>query len=306
MGMPTLRIEISQDDEGARLDAVLARAGGLPRSRAAELVSEGAVTVDGRVEAKAYRVGPGQVVEASITDVPEAERPPPPHVPVVYEDDDLLVVDKPSGLVVHGAPGLREATLVDALAPRPLAPRSGPERPGIVHRLDRDVSGLLVVAKTDRAHEALVSAMAARTIKRGYVAAVAGTPATDRGTIDAPVGRHTRHRTRMAVLASGKPAVTHFRVSERLGAATLLEVELETGRTHQIRTHLEAIGLPILGDEAYGADPTLARRVALARPFLHAARLRFTHPVSGSEMSLESPLPPELSRALEALREEAP
>jgi 23S rRNA pseudouridine1911/1915/1917 synthase len=305
MGMPTLRIEISEADGGARLDAVLARAGGLPRSRAAELVSAGAVTVDGRVEAKAYRVGPGQVVEASIEAVPEAQRPPPPEVPVVYEDDDLLVVDKPSGLVVHGAPGLREATLVDALAPRPLAGRGGQDRPGIVHRLDRDVSGLLVVAKTDTAHEGLVDAMAQRKIKRNYVAAVAGVPGTDRGTIDAPVGRHTRHRTRMTVLASGKPAVTHFRVAERLGPATLLDVELETGRTHQIRTHLEAIGLPILGDEVYGADLTLARRVGLSRPFLHAARLRFTHPVTGREMSFEAPLPPDLARVLDDLRREA-
>jgi 23S rRNA pseudouridine1911/1915/1917 synthase len=225
-------------------------------------------------------------------------------VDVVYEDEHVLVVSKPSGVVVHRAPGTRAGTLVDALVAsgRPLAARAGPDRPGIVHRLDRDVSGLLVVAKTDEAHAALVQAMRKREIERGYVALVHGTPHADRGKIDAPVGRHPKHRTRMAVLPEGRSAVTWFTVSERFAEVSLLDVRLETGRTHQIRTHLASIGHPVVGDMAYGRDPSLARRLDLHRPFLHARRLAFAHPVTGEPIELESELPVDLVGVLERLR----
>jgi 23S rRNA pseudouridine1911/1915/1917 synthase len=194
--------------------------------------------------------------------------------------------------------------MVDALRAggRALAPRAGADRPGIVHRLDRDVSGLLVVAKTDRAHEALVDAMQRREIDRRYLALVHGVPSADRGKIDAPVGRSPKHRTRMAVTADGRPAVTWFEVSERFDDLTLLDVKLETGRTHQIRTHLASISHPIVGDAAYGRDPARARELGVRRPFLHAYRLTFAHPVTDGEISVTSELPADLSTALERLR----
>jgi 23S rRNA pseudouridine1911/1915/1917 synthase len=194
--------------------------------------------------------------------------------------------------------------MVDALlaSGRTLAPRAGEERPGIVHRLDRDVSGLLVVAKTDTAHEALVAAMQRREIDRRYLALVHGLPDSDRGKIDAPVGRDPKHRTRMAVTPDGRPAVTWFSVNEHLGDLTLLDVRLETGRTHQIRTHLASIGHPIVGDSAYGRDPARARELGLRRPFLHAYRLSFAHPVSGEEITVTSDAPVDLSGVLDRLR----
>lgn len=301
--MRAFRIEVGEPEDGDRLDVLVARRTGLSRSRAADLLAAGAVTVDGRTASKSYRVATGEVVRG----VPlEEETPTPPPVPPVHhEDEDLLVVEKPPGLVVHRAPGLREGTLADALvgSGRPLAPRPGADRPGIVHRLDRDVSGLLLVAKTDEAHEALSGALKRREIVREYLAGVCGAPEVDRGKIDAPIGRNPRHRTRMAVLPAGRRAVTWFRVRERFGEeAALLEVRLETGRTHQIRTHLESIRHPVLGDRAYGHDPSLARELGLGRPFLHAFRLRFVHPSTGEEIEVSSELPEDLARALEGLR----
>ncbi|HVE91452.1 MAG TPA: RluA family pseudouridine synthase [Actinomycetota bacterium] len=297
------RIPVEEADQGLRLDALVARRGGMSRARAAELVELGLVTVDGSVQPKAYKVLPGQLVESG--EAPEREPSGPlPDVPVVWEDAHLLVVDKPSGVVVHRAPGSREPTMVDALAAsgRPLAPRAGDQRPGVVHRLDREVSGLLVVAKTDEVHETLVENLAARRVRREYLAGVAGVPEVDRGKIDAPVGRSPRHRTKMAVVASGKPSVTWFRVREAFAASALLEVRLETGRTHQIRAHLDSIGHPVLGDPAYGPDPRKAREVGLTRPFLHSFRLTLVHPRTRQEMSWESPLPAELESALIAMR----
>lgn len=296
-----MRVETS--DEGTRLDAFLARAGGLSRGEAAALVRAGAVTVDGSVRSKAYRVAAGEVVEAQTSDV-VVDALAPPDVPVVLEDEHLLVVDKPAGVVVHPAAGVRSGTLVDGLraSGRPLAPAAGEGRPGIVHRLDRDVSGLLVVAKTDEAYAALIDAMADRRIERVYLALVVGVPGVDRGTIDAPVARDPKHRTRMSVQPAGKPSVTHFRVLERFGGrAALLEVRLQTGRTHQIRTHLASIGHPVVGDTSYGRDHRLAEELGVTRPFLHAAELRFDHPVAGGRVEAVSPLPDDLRRALEQL-----
>jgi 23S rRNA pseudouridine1911/1915/1917 synthase len=298
----SLRIEVPEDDAGLRLDVFVARTTDASRAQAGSLVDDGLVSVNGDVQRKAYRVAAGDVVEVGAREAVTFE--PPSGVEVVYEDDDLLVVSKPSGVVVHAASGVREGTLVDALLAKGvrLAPRGGEGRAGIVHRLDRDVSGLLVVAKTDEAHEALVGAMKQRTIERRYIALVAGSPPSDTGKIDAPVGRNPKHRTRMAVVPEGKPAVTWFAVTERLEGASLLDVKLETGRTHQIRTHLASIGHPIVGDAAYGRDPALARSLDLHRPFLHAYRLAFAHPRTGQALVFESPLPADLTAALEAAR----
>lgn len=299
--MNPLRIEIGDEHEGSRLDAVVARLSGSSRAVATQLVTAGAVTVDGRIEPKSYRVAAGETVEIGVRPAEPVEAPPLP--PIVHEDDHLLVLDKPAGVVVHPAAGLKEGTLVDALlaSGRPLAARAGVERPGIVHRLDRDVSGLLLVAKTDAAHEALVTAMAERRIRREYRALVAGDPGVDTGKVDAPIGRHPRQRSRMAVTPDGKPAVTWFAVRERFGQTSLLEVRLETGRTHQIRVHLASIGHPVVGDTVYGRDPALARRLGLARPFLHAFRLTVPHPATGEELVLSSPLPGDLITAREGL-----
>lgn len=307
--MQRLTFLVDETETGDRLDALVARRAALSRARAAELVASGAVTVDGRAVSKAYRVVAGDRIEVAVK--PQAERRVrAPAVPVAYEDDDLLVVDKPAGVVVHEAPGVRDGTVVDALraAGVQLAQRPGPDRPGIVHRLDRDVSGLLLVAKTDAAHEALTEGIRARTVRREYLALVSGAPPVASGKIEAPVGRHPRRRTRMAVVAEGRPAVTWFRVRERLeghgpSGLALLEVRLETGRTHQIRTHLESIGHPIVGDAAYGRDPGTARRLGLNRLFLHAFRLAFDHPRTGARVELTSDLPPDLQAALERARE---
>jgi 23S rRNA pseudouridine1911/1915/1917 synthase len=299
------RIQVPDEQAGSRLDVFLAGATGLSRARAGSLIDEGRVMVDGVSQRKAYRLTGSEVLEVGAA---EETRPAAPSgVEVVFEDADLLVVSKPSGVVVHGAPGLREGTLVDALEAggRELARTAGEGRAGIVHRLDRDVSGLLIVAKTDDAHARLVAEMKARRIERRYLALVDGIPSSDRGKIDAPIGRHPRHRTRMAVLSDGRPAVTWFSVRERFGPTTLLEVRLETGRTHQIRTHLASIGLPIVGDRAYGRDPAVARRLDLRRPFLHAYRLAFGHPLTGEPLSFESPLPDELRSVVESLRRAA-
>jgi 23S rRNA pseudouridine1911/1915/1917 synthase len=297
-----VRIEIDEHGAGRRLDVVVAEGAGVSRSRAGELVGAGAVSVGGRVERKSYRVSSGDVIDVAPSDEPVPV--PPAGVGVLYTDEHVLVVDKPAGVVVHSAPGLREGTLVDALlaAGHPLAARAGADRPGIVHRLDRDVSGVLVVAKTDDAYEALSAAMSRREIERTYVALVIGAPSVDRGKIDAPIGRNPRQPTRMAVLPEGRPSVTWFRLTERFETTSLLEVRLETGRTHQIRTHLAAIGHPIVGDSTYGRDPSIARSLQLGRPFLHARKLAFAHPISGDRIEVSSDLPEDLQLILDALR----
>ena len=293
-----MRLTVPEDADGERLDIVLARVAGMSRARAGALIDAGTVTVNDAVARKSLRVASSDAIELLAVE-PEVATVPS-GVLVRYEDDDLLVVDKPSGVVVHAGAGVRGGTLVDALRAegRVLASRAGANRPGIVHRLDRDVSGLLVVAKTDRAHEALVAAMQRREIERRYIALVHGSPNADRGKIDAPVGRSAKHRTRMAVTPDGRPAVTWFEVRERLGDLALLDVKLETGRTHQIRTHLASIGHPIVGDAAYGRDPARARELGLRRPFLHAYRLTFAHPVTGDDVTVTSELPADLAAAL--------
>jgi 23S rRNA pseudouridine1911/1915/1917 synthase len=286
---------------GMRLDRFLASRLG-SRARAASMIEEQRVRVDGRVRPKRHAVKPGERIEVDESiegdaagDSGTAHAAP---FTVAYEDDHLLIVDKPPGVVVHPARGHRTGTLAQALAGRG-AGGDEPWRAGIVHRLDRDTSGLLVVAKSDAVHRALKALLAARGLRREYLALVDGRPEARSGTIDAPIGRHRRDRVLMSI-DSDEPreARTHFEIERVLPQATLLRLTLETGRTHQIRVHLAAIGHPVVGDAMYG-DPTRPMRYGLARQFLHAARLAFAHPVTGEAVDVRSPLPPDLASALE-------
>ena len=309
----TLTVE---DERPERLDTWLARRLELSRTRAARLVEQGLVQVDGRAARKSAPVAAGQRVEVEIPP-PEPVDLVPEDIPlaVVHEDDALLVVDKPAGLVVHPAPGHPRGTLVNALLHHvaDLAGVGGRMRPGIVHRLDRDTSGLLVVAKNDAAHQALSAELAARKVGRTYLAAAWGHLRDTPLTVDAPIGRDPRARQRMAVVEGGRRAVTHLAVRERWEAAELLEVRLETGRTHQIRVHLAHIGHPVVGDPVYGAGRERgvagpARRWAgeaarrTGRQFLHACALSFTHPLRGTRMRFRSPLPADLAGVAEWAR----
>jgi 23S rRNA pseudouridine1911/1915/1917 synthase len=300
-----LRLAVGPDEAGRRLDAVV---GGLDevgsRAEAQRLIEAGRVLVDGRAVPKRHLLAEGESV-----DVRPAAPPPagiePEDVPLTvrYEDEHLLVVDKPAGVVVHPSAGHRGGTLVHGLAARDIAGGRDPARPGIVHRLDRDTSGLLVVARSERAHRRLQRMMRDRLVDRRYLALVHGA-APPALTIDRTVGRDRRVRTRMAVgAADGREAVTHLRRLEELGRFSLLEARLETGRTHQIRVHLESVGHPVVGDRVYGRRP---ERLGLDRQFLHAARLAFPHPETGEPVEVESPLPADLRAALARARGEAP
>ncbi|MGK7312735.1 MAG: RluA family pseudouridine synthase [Candidatus Longimicrobiales bacterium M2_2A_002] len=308
----TRRLEVEAAGEGERLDAWIAdRLDRLSRSRTAQLIADGRVLLNGAPAKKSERLAPGDIVEVEIPD-PEPSDVEPEAIPldIVYEDGDLAVVNKPAGLVVHPAPGHRTGTMVNALLHHldDLSGIGGVKRPGIVHRLDKDTSGLLIVAKHDRAHRALSSALKRRDIHRVYLAASWGHVDEDRLTVDAPVGRSHRNRKRMAVVEDGRRAVTHFERLERWVAADLLEATLESGRTHQIRVHLAHIGHPVIGDELYGAGGAKgisgpghvwARKLErqVPRQFLHAHRLVFRHPTTGDEMVFTAPLPGPLADA---------
>ena len=286
-----------------RLDAFLASSAALgSRAAAQRVIDAGGVTVDGRRRPKSHRMSAGERVH--LEQAPEAPSEPE-HVnfDVVYEDDHLLVVDKPAGLVTHPAPGHSQTTLAEALRGR-AAGGADPERAGIVHRLDRDTSGLLVVAKSEEAHARLVGMLARREIERGYIALVSGHPDAASGTIDAALGRDRARRDVVSTRTTrGRPAVTHFEVREWLPRTALLDLRLETGRTHQIRAHMAAIGHPVCGDPRYGGAAA-GRRIGLGRQFLHAARLMFSHPISGEIVRCESKPPAELRRSLDAARQE--
>ena len=292
-----MRIEVDDASGGDRLDALLAGPLG-SRARAQRLIAAGQVTVDGEVAPKSSKPAAGSVIEIDESDLREilSDDGPAADFQIAYEDDSLLVVDKPAGVVVHPARGHSTGTLVQALAGR-AAGGDDPERPGIVHRLDRDTSGLLVVARDEATHRALRAAMSKREVTREYLALVNGRPTSRTGTIDAPIGRDRRNRTKVS-LDTDRPrsAITHFEIEQSLPDSTLLRVTLDTGRTHQIRAHLEAIGLPVVGDQTYGDGPSYG----LGRQFLHAARLRFEHPGNGDEVDVRSQLPTELETALEA------
>ncbi len=279
---------------GERLDVFLAAHAG-SRAAAQRLIDGGHVTVDGASRPKRHVLAGGETVavEEAEAGAETGEVPPAPFA-LAYEDEHLLVIDKPPGVVVHPARGHRQGTLVQALAGR-VAGGEDPERPGVVHRLDRDTSGLLVLARSDAVHAALKAQLARRELVREYLALVEGRPPARSGTIDAPLGRDRRVRTRISTdTDEGREAITHFEVERALPHDTLLRVRLETGRTHQIRAHLLAIGHPVAGDREYGAPG----RHGLERQFLHAARLAFPHPVTGAAVDVSSPLPADLEAAL--------
>ena len=287
---------------GGRLDLALATLTGRSRTQAATLIATGRVTVDGRAERASFRVEAGARIAVQIP-APPGREIIPEQIPVnvVFEDDELVVVNKPAGMVVHPAPGNWSGTLVNALMGRGqgLAAGGGPERAGLVHRLDKETSGLLIVAKTDRAHRVLSAALAARRITRRYACLVWGHLDEDDVTVDRPIGRATNDRTRMVVRPDGRAARTDFHRLARFDSTDLLRAHLHSGRTHQIRVHLTAIGHPVVGDDTYGGGGG-RRLVGLPpkRHFLHAAWLVLRHPVSGQEMDLRSPLPPELKHSL--------
>jgi 23S rRNA pseudouridine1911/1915/1917 synthase len=294
--MPTRRLEVGSEAAGERLDAFLAGPLG-SRSRAQRLIEAGAVRVDGHAQPKNHRLGGGECLEVDETEPAPVERAPVA-LKVAYEDDAVLVVDKPAGVVVHGGAGITGPTVVDALSGR-IAGGPDPERPGVVHRLDRDTSGLLVLARTEEAYAALGRAMARREVEREYLALVEGIPPARAGLVDAPIGRDRRIRTQMSTDTDApREARTRFAVERTFGKdAALLRVTLETGRTHQVRVHLRAIGHPVAGDPEYGT----AGRFGLGRQFLHAHRLGFAHPSTGERVELTSPLPGDLREALAAL-----
>jgi 23S rRNA pseudouridine1911/1915/1917 synthase len=297
----SLELEVPADAAGMRLDRFLAARMG-SRSRAQTMIEGQRVRVDGRVRRKRHVVSAGERIAvdepAPLLDLEQDAAP----FAVAYEDEHLLIVDKPPGVVVHPARGHRTGTLAQALAGRG-AGGDEPWRAGIVHRLDRETSGLLVVAKSDAVHRALKALLAARGLRREYLALVDGRPQARTGTIDAPIGRDRRHRELMSVDSDDpREARTHFRIERALPQATLLRVVLETGRTHQIRVHLAAIGHPVCGDRQYGGP----MRYGLSRQFLHAARLAFDHPVTGEPVDVSSPLPEDLVQALEATQDERP
>jgi 23S rRNA pseudouridine1911/1915/1917 synthase len=295
-----LRIEVDAAAEGERLDQLLVAAGGIgSRAKAQRLIDAGLVTVDGELRPKRHRVAPGELVEIAPEPAPEGRASAVEDVPftVLWEDEHLLVVDKPAGVVVHPARGHRGATLAEALVGR-AAGGEDPARAGIVHRLDKDTSGLLVVAKSEAVHRALQEAIRRRELRREYLALVDGCPPARSGTIDAPIGRDRRVRTRMSTDTDvPRAARTHFELERALAGYALLRVTLETGRTHQIRVHLQAIGHPVAGDPEYGKPGALG----LDRQFLHAARLAFVHPVTGEAVDVSSPLPADLAAVLAGL-----
>ena len=298
--------ELTINDGGKRIDAALASAG-LEHSRStlASWIKDGQVLVNGQPVKSSYKVKSGDKIRITVPDT-KSVAIQPENIPldIVYEDDDLLVVNKEQGMVVHPAAGLAGGTLVNALLfHAPLSSINGEFRPGIFHRIDRDTSGLLWVAKNDRAHQALAAELKAHKTERYYYALVKGEFKEDHGTVDAPIGRHPKDRKKQAVVAGGREAVTHFEVLERFHGYTLLRLALETGRTHQIRVHMQYIGHPVVGDATYGHQQELLG-ISLKGQLLHAKTLVLTQPTTGEKMTFDSPLPSSFERVLKALKEE--
>jgi len=298
-------VDIPEGLEGERLDAAMARLFGLSRSRAAELIAEGNVLVDGDPGMKSDRVLAGSELTVTLPPppVPVIDELPVPGMGIVGEDDDIIVVDKPRGVAAHPTPGWTGPTVLGGLlaAGHTVATSGAAERQGIVHRLDANTTGLMVVAKSERAYSLLKQAFRDRTVDKTYHALVQGHPDPLRGTVDAPIGRHPSGDGRFAVVSDGRPSVTHYDTLEAFRAASLVTVKLETGRTHQIRVHMSALRHPCCGDFLYGADPALAKRLGLTRQWLHAVRLAFDHPSDGTPVAFESKYPDDLQRALDTL-----
>ena len=293
---------------GERLDVALTRLLGLSRSRAADLVADGAVLVDGVPGAKSDRLVPGSLLSVDLREpstAVEVVAEPVPGMQILYDDEDVVVVDKPVGVAAHPSPGWSGPTVIGGLAAAGyrISTSGAAERQGIVHRLDVGTSGVMAVAKSERAYTSLKRQFKERTVDKLYHAVVQGHCDPLSGTIDAPIDRHPQHDYKWAVVSTGKPSVTHYDTLEAFPHASLLEIHLETGRTHQIRVHMSALRHPCVGDLTYGADPVLAKRVGLTRQWLHAVRLCFDHPSSGERICLQSAYPADLQRALDLLRE---
>lgn len=302
--MEPIRLRASEESKNQRLDAFLASSlDGLTRSQATRLIESGEVAVNGRAVSKSYKLAGGEDIAVTLPE-PEPVEAVPQDIPldVVYEDADVIVVNKPSGMVVHPAPGHPDGTLVNALlyhCAGTLSGIGGALRPGIVHRIDRDTSGLIIAAKNDAAHQYLSAQLADHTLARTYECIVVGALREDRGTVDAPIARHPTGRKRMAVVAGGREAVTHWEVIARYPGYTHVRCRLETGRTHQIRVHMAYIGHPILGDTVYGAKKEVP---GLTGQCLHAVGLRFLHPRTHEVVELSCPLPDEFTRMLQKIR----
>ena len=302
--MEPILLRASEESKNQRLDAFLASSlDGLTRSQAARLIESGEVAVNGRAVSKSYKLAGGEDIAVTLPE-PEPVEAVPQDIPldVVYEDADVIVVNKPSGMVVHPAPGHPDGTLVNALlyhCAGTLSGIGGALRPGIVHRIDRDTSGLIIAAKNDAAHQYLSAQLADHTLARTYECIVVGALREDRGTVNAPIARHPTDRKRMAVVAGGREAVTHWEVIARYPGYTHVRCRLETGRTHQIRVHMAYIGHPILGDTVYGAKKEVP---GLTGQCLHAVGLRFLHPRTHEVVELSCPLPEEFTRMLQKIR----
>lgn len=296
--------------DGMRVDAGLAKLLGLSRTVVAELASAGEVLLDGRPAGKSDRLLAGGLLEVTL---PEPDAPsdivaePVEGMKILHEDDDIVVVDKPVGVAVHPSPGWTGPTVVGGLAAAGLriSTSGAAERQGVVHRLDAGTTGVMVVAKSEHAYSTLKRAFKERTVTKGYHALVQGHPDPTRGTIDAPIDRHPRHDYKFAVVSGGRPSVTHYEVAEAFRAASLVDIRLETGRTHQIRVHFSAMRHPCVGDLTYGADPVLARKLGLTRQWLHARTLGFAHPSDGRWVEFTSEYPADLAAALDILRAES-
>ncbi|WP_104092386.1 RluA family pseudouridine synthase [Arthrobacter sp. GMC3] len=299
---------VPEEAAGTRVDAALASLLGISRATAALLCSEGNVLQNGVAVGKSDKFKTGASVQVTI---PERTNPltvviePVEGLNILLDDDDFVIVDKPVGVAAHPSPGWVGPTVVGGLAAAGfgISTSGSPERVGIVHRLDVGTSGAMVVAKTEHAYTVLKQAFRERTVKKVYHAMIQGLPDPLEGTIDAPIGRHPGHDWRFAVIEGGRPSVTHYEVLEAFGKASLVEVHLETGRTHQIRVHFSALRHPCVGDLTYGADPRLAAELGLTRQWLHAQTLGFTHPSTGEWVEVSSPYPQDLSYALEHLRD---
>jgi len=292
---------------GERVDAVISRMFGISRTRAAELVAEDHVRVDGQAVAKSERVADGALLEVSIPKAVDPVAVVPQIVEgikIVYDDDALVVIDKPVGVAVHPSPGWSGPTVAAHLmaAGFRIATSGAPERQGIVQRLDVGTSGLMVIAKSEHAYSRLKNAFRQRAVDKTYHALVQGHPDPLRGTVDAPIARHPKFDHKFAVMPGGRHSVTHYDTLEAHRFASLLELQLETGRTHQIRVHMQALKHPCVGDPLYGGDPVLAQRLGLQRQWLHAVRLGFEHPDSGQYVEFESDYPPDLQHALDVIR----
>ena len=310
--MPDIRrLPVPDGLDGMRVDAGLSRLLGLSRTAVATLAADGHVEIDGATAGKSDRLAAGSWLEIAL---PEPERDTSIAAPaevvagltVLHADDDILVVDKPVGVAAHPSPGWTGPTVVGGLAALGyrVATSGAAERQGIVHRLDAGTTGVMVVAASEHAYTVLKRAFKERTVDKRYHAVCQGHPDPSRGTIDAPIDRHPKHDHRFAVVAGGRPSVTHYDTAEAFRAASLLDIHLETGRTHQIRVHLAALHHPLAGDLTYGADPALATRLGLTRQWLHARSLGFAHPADGRWVEFASPYPGDLQQALDRLRDE--